>query len=337
MQFQSLPRIGFADSKIHVDGQLYAIKKVKARSASALDPVLSEVTVLSRLNHPNVVRYFAAWIDDGIAVDDHLSPESSGDETQSSLTKGGHRPVLPSSSRGLDFISSSNAHVIFGNDTDADTFAEDYSQDESSDDEDADESSDSSHGQIEPDIDEVDRDLPTIEAKSGSGSQGQATWTVLYIQMEYCKPETLRDLINSGLQANVAEGWRLFRQIVQGLVHIHAASIVHRDLKPENIFIDGDGDVRIGDFGLARPGDYRTFVNNPRTATREIFGSFTKDVGTASYVAPEVRSAGNGKYNEKADVSVFHDFLLGQISTMFRTSSGVNPLRLCSYKDSPNM
>ena len=85
-------------------------------------------------------------------------------------------------------------------------------------------------------------------------------------------------------------------------MHIHAASIVHRDLKPENIFIDSDGDVRIGDFGLARPGDYRTIINNPRTATREVFGSFTKDVGTASYVAPEVRSAGNGRYNEKADI-----------------------------------
>ena len=53
---------------------------------------------------------------------------------------------------------------------------------------------------------------------------------------------------------------------------------------------------------MARPGDYRISVNNPRTATGEIFGSFTKDVGTASYVAPEVRSAGNGKYNEKADI-----------------------------------
>ena len=37
-------------------------------------------------------------------------------------------------------------------------------------------------------------------------------------------------------------------------------------------------------------------------SVREAFGSFTKDVGTASYVAPEVRSAGNGKYNEKADM-----------------------------------
>ena len=67
----------------------------------------------------------------------------------------------------------------------------------------------------------------------------------------------------------------------------------------------GSGDVRIGDFGLARPGDYRTTVRVApanKTTAREIFGSFTKDIGTASYVAPEVRSAGNGKYNEKADM-----------------------------------
>lgn len=207
----------------------------------ASDPVLSEVTVLSRLNHPNVVRYFAAWIDDGIAVDDHLSSESSGDETLSSLSKGGNRPVLPSSSRGLDFISSSNAHIIFGNDPNADTIAEAYSEDETSEDEDSDQSSSSSHRRMEPDSDGFSRDLDIVEAKSEPGLQRQATWTVLYIQMEHCEPETLRDLINSGLHKNAAEGWRLFRQIVQGLVHIHAASIVHRDLKPENIFIDSNG------------------------------------------------------------------------------------------------
>ena len=292
---------GSTDSQICVDGQPYAIKKIKARSNSALDPVLSEVTILSRLNHPNVVRYFAAWIDNGITVDDHLNSGSSGSETLSSITNGGRRPILPQSSRGLDFISSSNAHIVFGNDPNPDTVEEESSQDESSDDEDSEQSSSSSRGQMAPDSDGVSGDISTSEANPEPDSYGQM-WTVLYIQMEYCKPETLRDLINSGLQANATESWRLFRQIVQGLVHIHAASIVHRDLKPENIFIDSDGDVRIGDFGLARPGDYETLVNNPRTTTRAIFDGFTKDVGTASYVAPEVRSAGNGKYNEKADI-----------------------------------
>ena len=151
--------------------------------------MLSEVTVLSRLNHPNVVRYFAAWIDDGVAVGDSPSSESSGDEALSSLTNGGRRPVLPPSSRGLDFISSSNAHIVFGNDTDADTLAEESSQDESSEDEDADQGSGGSHGQTEPDSDGVDGDLPSVKGKPGSGPQGQAVWTILYIQMEYCRPE----------------------------------------------------------------------------------------------------------------------------------------------------
>jgi len=63
--------------------------------------------------------------------------------------------------------------------------------------------------------------------------------------------------------------------------------------------MDGSGDVRIGDFGLARPGDYQGKARN----IGEAYTSFTKSVGTAFYVAPEVRSAGVGKYNEKADVS----------------------------------
>ena len=49
--------------------------------------------------------------------------------------------------------------------------------------------------------------------------------------------------------------WRLFRQILEGLVHIHGVGVVHRDLKPENIFIGsgpaGLDTVKIGDFGLA--------------------------------------------------------------------------------------
>ena len=92
----------------------------------------------------------------------------------------------------------------------------------------------------------------------------------------------------------------MFRQILHGLVHIHTVSIVHRDLKPENIFIDFQNDIRIGDFGLARLGDQ---TSNKVNGTRVAYSSFTKSIGTAFYVAPEVGSAGKGKYNDKADVS----------------------------------
>lgn len=271
-----------------------------------LTPNRAQVTVLSRLNHPNVVRYFASWIEDRVSTDDKEPFDSSDDDSTSSMTKTGHRQVLPSSSRGLDFISSTNAPIVF---------AEDGDNGEESSVEDEETSSDSVEGgsgitSLRKNADRTDADNRILVSSHNDnatplGTREKGTWTILYIQMEYCKQETLRDLINSGLQTNPSEIWRLFRQTVQGLAHIHGLSIVHRDLKPENIFIDSDGDVRIGDFGLARPGDYRSTAKRAPTTgitQREIFGSFTKDVGTASYVAPEVRSAGNGKYNEKADM-----------------------------------
>ena len=197
-----------------VDGQPYAVKKVKARSKAALDPVLSEVSVLSRLNHPHIVRYFAAWIEDGVSNDG--TSETTDDYTPSVPEKSSLFP----SSQGLDFISSNNAQVVFAND--------DSESDSSTD---GGEEDDSTCDAVSGTETREDEEMPTPHE--------QSDWTVLYIQMEYCKQETLRDLINSGLQANEAEIWRLFRQILQGLAHMHSLSIVHRDLKPENIFIDG--------------------------------------------------------------------------------------------------
>jgi serine/threonine protein kinase len=41
-------------------------------------------------------------------------------------------------------------------------------------------------------------------------------------------------------------------ELVLALEYLHENNIIHRDLKPENILIDGDGHLRLTDFGLAK-------------------------------------------------------------------------------------
>lgn len=120
-------------------------------------------------------------------------------------------------------------------------------------------------------------------------------------QMEYCEKHTLRDLIKAGLSESNEEIWRLLRQILEGLHHIHGHKMIHRDLKPENIFLDAANLPRIGDFGLATSGrtadTEKRDYSNPRPSD-----DLTRSVGTTFYVAPELRSTIAEGYTDKVDV-----------------------------------
>ena len=85
-----------------------------------------------------------------------------------------------------------------------------------------------------------------------------------FLQMEYCSNQTLRVLIDSGqlFKSSFELGWQLFREITEGLAHIHTQGMIHRDLKPVNIFLNSSGHVKIGDFGLATTfNKYHTGLN----------------------------------------------------------------------------
>lgn len=72
-------------------------------------------------------------------------------------------------------------------------------------------------------------------------------WPLKILKKIFC----YRTAIDKCLNKDVDRVWRLFREIVEGLSHIHQQGMIHRDLKPVNIFLDSNDHVKIGDFGLA--------------------------------------------------------------------------------------
>jgi len=72
-----------------------------------------------------------------------------------------------------------------------------------------------------------------------------------YLSMEYLDGEDLDSLIRRIGRLPQDKAIEFARKICAGLAAAHERGVLHRDLKPANIMIDGRGQVRIMDFGLA--------------------------------------------------------------------------------------
>ncbi|KAI1180891.1 serine/threonine-protein kinase gcn2 [Nemania sp. FL0916] len=280
-----------------LDGQIYAIKKITQRSQASLTEILKEVRLLSQLSHPAVVRYYNTWLEeipdfsdtDGETSTGYLNTDGSKNtETQDLDVQ------FATSTGGLDFISSSHPNIEFGYD-DSESEEEDQPDQNGHGEDDFEDDSDADNSTSDP--------LEGMPSPVRVRSEQRGFRTVMYISMEYCDKRTLRDLIQRSLWKEIEEVWRLFRQILEGLVHIHGLNIVHRDLKPENIFIglgpDGMNNVKIGDFGLATTGQFAVDKAGPANMESS---DLTRSVGTSYYVAPEIRRQSSGTYTSKVDM-----------------------------------
>ena len=71
------------------------------------------------------------------------------------------------------------------------------------------------------------------------------------IAMELLPGQTLRDRVCATGPLSSADAIEVILQVVAGLEAARAAGVLHRDVKPSNCFVDGDGAIKIGDFGLS--------------------------------------------------------------------------------------
>ncbi len=115
----------------------------------------------------------------------------------------------------------------------------------------------------------------------------------LYIQTEFCENGNLKDfLTQAGFKARLDDFriWKILLEMCQGVKAMHDMNLMHLDLRPANIFIDWEGVLKIGDFGMA----------STWPAPAGLDGE-----GDREYIAPEVLS---GRFDKPADI-----FALGMI------------------------
>ncbi|MFH1377854.1 MAG: protein kinase [Planctomycetota bacterium] len=98
---------------------------------------------------------------------------------------------------------------------------------------------------------------------------------ILYILSVYVTGRTLKDVIGGQPMPLV---WTLdiMEQALRGLSAVHLAELLHRDIKPQNFMISDEGNVKLMDFGLAKP------VTGASDLTTAGFV-----MGTPSYMSPE--------------------------------------------------
>lgn len=99
----------------------------------------------------------------------------------------------------------------------------------------------------------------------------------LHIYMEYADNGNLSSAIKKqhGAPFATSQVTDWLRQLASALEHVHSREVLHRDLKTANVFLTSAGQVKLGDFGVARP--LSTYTHFASTM-----------VGTPYYLAPEV-------------------------------------------------
>ena len=143
--------------------------------------------------------------------------------------------------------------------------------------------------------------------------RGESEDGTYYIAMEYLPGGTLKDRIlkRGALAPRTAASVAL--QIAEALRAAHGAGVVHRDIKPHNVLVTDTGDIKVGDFGIARAATSSTMTRT---------GSI---LGTAHYISPEQamgEPVGQGSDLYSLGV-VLYEMLTGTLPYDAETSIGI--------------
>ncbi|XP_077543982.1 eukaryotic translation initiation factor 2-alpha kinase 3-like isoform X1 [Haemaphysalis longicornis] len=361
------------ESRNKLDDCTYAVKRIcLPNNPDARDKVMREAKALAKLDHSGIVRYYNAWLEspppgwqehqDDVWQGgfDPCSSFSCTDKTATSVAKhsswgNATRPFNPLrpfedqfsfGGKGGDAVfssvnSSSSGITIDELPSNGCSSQLPFSAYAATEDDDSliEFVRSGTNGQEE----QTETSAAAVTKENGgrpkslSLSEPPPTKMYLYIQMQLCKKESLKEWLHAhSTDRNYEAVLDIFYQIVSAVEYVHDNGLIHRDLKPSNIFFAMDDAIKVGDFGLVTALTGGSVVATPleEPSGEDIFssqsGRLTDQVGTQLYMSPE--QIDGLKYNQSVDIFslglIFFELLWPFSTQMERIQVLMNAKRL---------